>query len=250
MRIITENIAFLLIAVPASAAPTTSLYTGLSGGNNLGGWQPGDPCPDGGCFKYSTTDEGTGSFTVSAPLAANLSNTDISTAVTNFSFSDSHNTYSNSDPKVRINVFSVTTDSSGALTSWRIGLQRYPNLASIGQRVDTFFIAPFPPIGDFFENNDLCTAQGATPGTAASPADTCSIRSFDAETSQYTGKRYWFLHCRASRGRSSNAWDNCSVLANCSVRGRCACSPKVRRQTDLRKRVRPRKPLEGSCLMG
>ncbi len=70
---------------------------------------------------YTTSDFLSGSFTASMPLAANLSNATIVPLITTFAFSDGVFTWSPANSYVNTAIFS--TDASGNITNWTLGLQ-------------------------------------------------------------------------------------------------------------------------------
>jgi hypothetical protein len=64
------------------------------------------PCPVGqSCVNFTTSMTQSGSFTVAAPLAPNLTSVDIHASVLSYSFSDGVNTYSSIDPSSRLYFF-------------------------------------------------------------------------------------------------------------------------------------------------
>ena len=67
-------------------------------------------CTIGNCpATYTAAMRVTGSFTTASPLAANLSNVDVSALVTSYSFTDGINTIANSDPNaLRIQLVDAT----------------------------------------------------------------------------------------------------------------------------------------------
>ena len=69
---------------------------------------------------YTTSDFLSGSFTTATPLPANLSNATISPMITTFAFSDGVFTWSPANSYVNTAIFS--TDSSGKVTSWTLGI--------------------------------------------------------------------------------------------------------------------------------
>jgi hypothetical protein len=69
---------------------------------------------------YTTADSVTGSFTVASPLADGLSNVSISPI--SFSFSDGHQTITNTTPGLTGGFISFSTDANGDITQWDINL--------------------------------------------------------------------------------------------------------------------------------
>jgi hypothetical protein len=95
--------------VQASAWAATYTYAGppynASELHNFSDCQPGM----GNCGAYTTAMAETGSFTTAVPVAANLTDQDITAQVTSFTFSDGLTTYASGDPHVRMNVKATTT---------------------------------------------------------------------------------------------------------------------------------------------
>lgn len=124
------------------------------------------PCGAGSCASFTTSMSATGTFTTGAPIAPNLSNSDISDQITSYSFSDGLTTYSSVNPNGRIAFFSVNTDASGTITPSLVLIELWasgtaPHTA--GDRLSALLISPvvFPgtsPTAATF--NRLCSAVG------------------------------------------------------------------------------------------
>ena len=72
-------------------------------------------CTIGTCGNFTAAMSQSGSFTTAAPLPANLSNADIASLITSFSFSDGLTQYNNSDPETTLYSGQAYTDASGFL---------------------------------------------------------------------------------------------------------------------------------------
>ena len=89
---------------------------------------------------FTATGRVTGSFTVASPLPP-LNAADIGNLLVKYSFTDGINTYSSTDPNARVFLFWISTDSTGAIYSTNIVLERWktgsaPHVPSTG--------VPFP----------------------------------------------------------------------------------------------------------
>ena len=176
-----HSVALLLacaIALPASA--TTYTFTSPSYSFVIP-FTP--PCTVGTCVNYTTSMNVAGSFTTAAPLAANLLNTDVRGAITSYSFNDGLNTYSSSDPNVRLLAMELSTDASGVPipTQTFIDIQQWTTGSTphvVGNRFNEIFV-DFNA-DDF--NNSGCTSVGTKSGLA----DACLTRS-TTDTNQSEG---------------------------------------------------------------
>jgi hypothetical protein len=103
----------VVLVSPASVFGTTYTYTG----NFLGPDPPYAFYP-----PYTTSDFVTGYFSLNTPLADNLPNmTDITSLVTDFSFTDGVQTFNQSD-SLMFEEFEVATNNQGAIDAWAIEL--------------------------------------------------------------------------------------------------------------------------------
>jgi hypothetical protein len=141
------------------------------------------PCTIGTCADYTTSMNVAGSFTTAAPLAANLVNADVRPQVTSFSFNDGINTYSSSDPNVRLLALELSTDASGVPipTQTFIDVQQWttgsaPHVA--GNRLNEIFVD--------FNADDFNNAGCLSVGTKSGVADACLTRS-TTDTNQSEG---------------------------------------------------------------
>jgi len=102
-----------MLVLPASVFGATYTYTG----NFLGPDPPYTFYP-----PYTTSDVVTGYFSLNTPLADDLPNmTNITSLVTDFSFTDGVQTFNQSD-SLMFEAFEVATNSQGAIDAWAIEL--------------------------------------------------------------------------------------------------------------------------------
>ena len=178
-RIISARFAALLLTVawPAWAA-TTYTYTSS---NYINVIPFTSPCSAGTCANYTTSMHLAGSFSTATPLAANLSGADVRAQVTSFSFNDGINTYTSSDPNVRLLGLQLSTDSSGVpigsntfldIQQWTSGT--VPHTA--GNRFNAIFVNANPD--DF--NNVGCLVVGTFNGVT----DACTANAGDSNQSE------------------------------------------------------------------
>lgn len=84
------------------------------------------PCDIPPCPVFSAGQRITGSFSTSAPLAANLFGEYLPPSdVTGFSFSNGDTTFALADPNTRYRGFFVSTNGAGAITEFEIVLMRW-----------------------------------------------------------------------------------------------------------------------------
>ncbi len=111
-------VAGLTLAAPAAAQAVYSIQSGTySAVNNSG------PCVIGPCSSYAMSDTVSGTFTVTAPFAPNLTNFDIGPDIQAFSFDDGAVAYESSNPRARIANALISTDATGAITDYRLVFQ-------------------------------------------------------------------------------------------------------------------------------
>lgn len=228
MQIGRVILTLLLSGMALAAQATTYYYTGQVFIQKI----DHTTCTIGTCADYNTTtNKVTGSFTVSAPLAANLPYSDISAAVTSYSFNDGINTFTSTDPKARIYSFFLNTDGSGQIVGAQIFLEQWQtttpaldgtansrfNLLKMffsGGTTGAANILPFhgivnqqatPNINgssvEYVWNNVACTQIAKGPA-AASPADTCfsAVEISDSSLAAGYGGS-WALSLREGYGR-------------------------------------------------
>lgn len=111
----------LAAAGTASAQATTYTYVGAT---NVA-FNDFTVCEAGPCANFTNAMRLQGSFTTSAPLAAGLTNASIVPILTDFSFNNGLQTISRSDPNVVLEGATVSTDGSGAITSFGMGAHRW-----------------------------------------------------------------------------------------------------------------------------
>ncbi|WP_374191656.1 IPTL-CTERM sorting domain-containing protein [Delftia sp. ASV31] len=140
-------------------------------------------CSGGPCQNYTLAMTPSGSFTTSAPLAANLSNANIAAQITSFSFNDGINTFASTDPNVRIFQAIVSTSATGSITSSALLLELWQTGTSphaVGDKVALIQIG-----NSVFATNTLnCTGVGTTPAGAA---DSCVLGPGDIGASNASG---------------------------------------------------------------
>lgn len=159
----------LLCAAAAAHAQATTYVATATGNYNL--FINFTLCAAGPCQNFNAGMGASGSFTTSAPLAANLSGANIAPLVTGFSFSDGVNSYSGADPAVRIFLFNVSTNASGAITTTDIRVQRWLTGASphvSGDRHSWIFLQATGQA----DHNAQCLAVGAS---LAGVPDSCTL---------------------------------------------------------------------------
>jgi len=135
-------------------------------------------CGNPPCQNFTTAMNVSGSFTVPAPLAANLFGFNLTSQITSYSFSDGINAYSSADPGSRIFRFEVTTDGSGAITAANIDLQQWLSGASPHAASDRVALLSFVLGGSF--HNLRCITVGPSP---AGMGDSCPAAVIDPGSS-------------------------------------------------------------------
>jgi hypothetical protein len=106
----------LLAAIPSTSALADTTYT-YTGNDFVSAKAP-----------FTDSDFISGSFTVSSPLAADLS--DVTITPESFSFTDQIQVFASSDPTVTAQHFLIWTDASGDITGWEIAFD-IPALHSV-----------------------------------------------------------------------------------------------------------------------
>ncbi len=116
--------AILALALTMTAGPglaATYRFTGANYETIANQCSAGPSCP-----PYTAAMNVAGSFTTTAPLAANLpAATEITAQIIAYSFSDVVNTYSSADPAARIRTFQIGTDGQGNIAAENIQLTRW-----------------------------------------------------------------------------------------------------------------------------
>jgi hypothetical protein len=188
MVLVASVLVGLVLLAPAASAQSTYTYAG----GTINSFGEGDPPTNGSTRQtYSLGGSITGSFTTTAPLAANLSSQNIGALVTAYSFNDSQQTYASTNPNVRKITFSVTTNGSGAITGADIVIHKWQTngprsaagLASADSRFERIIISP---ISSRVSSNRACLALGVGV-SAAGDNDFCDLSSGDEEFRATTG---------------------------------------------------------------
>ena len=144
-------------------------------------------CTTGPCANYTTSMMVTGSFTLASALGANVSNQNIASLITAYSFSDGINTYTNTDPNSRIYEALVSTNASGNITSSDLLLEEWQSGTSphsVGNRFAyIFIIGTTNALGN---NNEGCASVGTT-SPSSGVADVCNAVNPDTASSSASG---------------------------------------------------------------
>lgn len=137
--------------------------------------------PGGACALFTKAMGVRGSFTTAIPLEPNLQWENIAPLLLAFTFCDGLTTYVSSDPRVRVGMFTVSTDADGAITGFSARIDRYHGTAAphaAGDRLDQLYILDgLMTVGI---HNAICAMVG--PGPDGAP-DTCQSASADTATS-------------------------------------------------------------------
>jgi hypothetical protein len=141
-------------------------------------------CTTGPCANFTGAMSVSGSFTLAAALPANFSLQDITSRLVSYSFSDGLTTFTNSDPNVRINFFSVSTDGTGFISNANIELELWQTGSSPhvpGNRLAVLDLAgSTSTIVGAGTNNVGCLLLGTG---SSGVADTCTSLVGDSSTS-------------------------------------------------------------------
>ncbi|MBD9391409.1 MULTISPECIES: IPTL-CTERM sorting domain-containing protein [unclassified Acidovorax] len=170
------SLACLLGAVGAAQAQSTT-YVATAAGNYTG-FTNFTVCGTPPCQNFTAAMSTSGSFTTTAPLAANLASAQLGALVSAFSFSDGLTTYTHTDPNTRVWNFRVTTDASGAITGVNILIQRWISGAAphnIGDRFSFFETSTTAA-----RHNMFCSGIAVS---TAGVADSCGFAGSDTSTS-------------------------------------------------------------------
>ena len=135
-------------------------------------------------MTYTAAQNATLSFTTAAPLAANLSSTDITAQITGYTGTDGVTTINSSDSRARLYRASVTTDGSGAITSGFISVQLFATTTpdtSTGPNGRFNLIQVGGP-ATAVVSNDRCITIGPGVGAGAS-ANACLARGVISDSS-------------------------------------------------------------------
>jgi len=173
----------VLFCLAALLAPSAWATTYTYAGPNYGTFTNFTSCTVGPCANYTASMSLHGSFTTASPLAANI-NTDITSLVTSYNFSDGVNTYSSANSNARIWTFQITTDGTGQITGALILVELWQTGSSphaVGSRVALTAIG----VGgtpNLSYNNLNCTSVGVSPDSGVS--DTCNSTATDSSSSE------------------------------------------------------------------
>ncbi len=137
-------------------------------------------CTTGPCMNYTTSMNTSGSFTVATPLGPNLTNSNIASLVTSYSFSDGINTYSNTNPNSRLFEFLVSTDASGNISNTLLALQDWQSGTSPHSANDRIAFLVID-MGSSATNNSYCSHVEPAPSSGV--ADSCSFLNSDTASS-------------------------------------------------------------------
>ena len=156
---------------PAMWASATYTFTG-SNYNQFGNFST---CSVGPCANFTTSMSPSGSFTIATALPANSIETDITSQLISYSFSDGLHTYTNGDPNVRIFAFEVGTDATGKIKDHFIYIELWQTGSSPHTAGNRFARIAITNINSSYasvvENDASC---GVSVGTStAGIADTC-----------------------------------------------------------------------------
>jgi hypothetical protein len=137
-------------------------------------------CSSGPCANFSTAMNVSGSFTTATALAASLTNANVASQVTSYSFSDGINTYSSANANTRIYRFNVSTNSAGQVSSTSILLELWLTGTSPHSTNDRFSYVSISTASSFGNHNNCCSEVGVS---LAGVADACTGVASDASTS-------------------------------------------------------------------
>lgn len=144
-------------------------------------------CTVGDCATYTTAQQPTASITFAAPLAANLTNVDVSAQVTSFTFNDGGGTPVTTGPGATgsIHLLLVSTNGAGALIGYNFVLERTPGPPySVGSFVDPnsrISLLQIGSLGSSTQANLVCTVRA--PNAAGSSAGNCAAGAVDTNVS-------------------------------------------------------------------
>ena len=168
----------LLVATNASQAVTVYSYTG----GNFNDFPLDASLPAG---SYTAAMNVSGTFTVAAPFAANLSSQDFSTSILlDLSFADGRQTInlSNLDPAALGTFIQISTDALGTITSFQLGFTSTRPTA-VGGQFGQIIANPGKSTGIFDEclasNTPTCNSFGFGIDKATGPGGNLVLQSTD-----------------------------------------------------------------------
>jgi hypothetical protein len=180
-RLVVLSAACFIALATTGKASAVTIYS-FTGGN-FDTINRDDPLPAG---SYTTAMKVTGSFTVAAPFAPNLTFFDIlpTSLILDLSFSDGRQTIdlSNFGPTAFGSAIQIATDSLGAITSFDIGFATVPPTV-VGGKLGQIIIRNIT-VGLFDEcltvSNGICDTFGID--QAFGPGGVLELTSTDAQT--------------------------------------------------------------------
>lgn len=135
-------------------------------------------CTAGTCANFTAGMSQSGSFTTAALLPAHLSNADIASLITSFSFSDGLTPYDSSDPDTALVGAQASTNASGGVLGIELNFQHWADSPHVlGSRMDVMVLHLLA------RKNSQC--QGVvfqSPGGR----DVCQHEDFDGASSRVT----------------------------------------------------------------
>jgi hypothetical protein len=199
------------IALSSSLSAQTTTYMLVTTTTGTLDFVP--PCPGGPCANYTSGMHVAGQFTTASPLPHNLPSTDLLPLVTSFSLGDGLNTYINTNPNVRVAVFTAGTDASGNIVPGAIDVQLWQTGSSPHAPGDRFAQWDILGTTNTGANNDVCTSVGIS--TVGVP-DTCLSHLPDSGTSLEGGPGTWSFFMSAVAVPALTAW-SLAILALSSL---------------------------------
>jgi hypothetical protein len=158
-----------------------------------------------------------GKFTTAAAWAANLSNSDITSQITSYSFSDGIDTIAGTDPNARIYAFNIWTSASGIIQYAEITLQTWasgtvPHLA--GDRMHAIVLSDW----NMAFHNSFCSADASAWQTNG-VADACGATAADhSQSAARSSGGEWTVVANASNVPALSDW---GLLLLATLMGAC-----------------------------
>lgn len=188
MKLIVASVALAAALTGGRAMAQTTTYT-VTAGNFTAPFINNSTCNVWACVSYSAADGASGTITLSAPLAPNLTNADFGPLVTGYSLSDGQQSYNLTAPAQTIQQAIVSTNGAGAITAFTFWVVKTPGApfntaggADLNSRVSAFIVSDGYTNASF---NRECNNRGGS--SAASGAAACSTSSPDTNTSSVFG---------------------------------------------------------------
>ncbi|WP_298162545.1 hypothetical protein [Brevundimonas sp.] len=140
------------------------------------------------CFNYTTAMKVQGTITFAAPLAPNLTLSDVGLQVTGFNLNDGVRTYT-PGPNINLHTAAVTTNGAGTVTAFRFIVQKLtgpPFQAGVTDDPNSYisYVAVLQNSAVGY-NNRLCLTRSDGPSAAALTGanGSCSASQTDNQTS-------------------------------------------------------------------